>query len=215
MTTDQDKDDAQWLATLAGQKKTSVDPVVQAQAEALRHALQVQSQRMDTRVPLADDAHYQQLLFRLRREGVVDKTNPLAYVVTWGQTQGQVAVRAMASHSTLVWVIAACVVLVIGVALQSNQVSQGSVGPDRRLILRSQGTVLIVPDPQARASELLTGLRAVGAEPAVLLDDQGQVRLQFLANAAAFDYLSAQRIEPQIVDGWVTLTLVLPQQKTD
>ncbi len=215
MTTDQDKDDAQWLATLAGQKNTGADPVVQAQAEALRHALQAQSQRVDTRVPLADDAHYEQLLFRLRREGLTGNTNPVVRVTEWGRHQGQMAARAMANHSALAWGVAACAVLVVGVALHLTRMPQGSDGPDMRLILRGQGTVLIVADPSARAAELVVGLKAAGVEPAVVVGEDGRVQLKFAASAAALDYLMTQRIEPQPVEGVVTLTLTAAPKKAD
>jgi hypothetical protein len=215
MTPDQDKDDAQWLATLAGQKNTGADPVVQAQAEALRHALQAQSQRVDTRVPLADDAQYEQLLFRLRREGLTGHTNPVVRVVEWGRHQGQMAARAMVNHSALAWGVAACAVLVVGVALHLTRMPQGSDGPDMRQILRGQGTVLIVADPSARAAELVVGLKAAGEEPAIVVGEDGRVQLKFAASAAALDYLMTQRIEPQPVEGVVTLTLTAAPKKAD
>lgn len=66
-----------------------------------------------------------------------------------------------------------------------------------------------------RATELIAGLKAAGTEPTVKFDELRQVQLKFLSNAAALDYLNSQRIEPQPVDGWVTLTVVLPQKKSD
>lgn len=215
MTQAQDKDDAAWLATLAGQENTAADASTRAQAEALRTALLAQSQRMDSRVPLADDAQYQQLLFRLRREGLTGHSSPLTQVVAWGRAQGQMAARTMASHNRWAWGLAACAVLVVGMALQWSRVPQGSDGPDMRQILRGQGTVLIVSDPNARATELVAGLKAAGVEPAVVPGQNGQIQLKFLASDAALAYLSTQRIEPQPVEGWVTLTLVQPQKKPD
>lgn len=215
MTQAQDKDDAAWLATLAGQENTAADASTRAQAEALRTALLAQSQRMDSRVPLADDAQYQQLLFRLRREGLTGHSSPLNQVVAWGRAQGKMAARTMASPNIWAWGLAACAVLVVGVALQWSRVPHGSDGPDMRQILRGQGTVLIVSDPKARASELVTGLKAAGVEPAVVPGQNGQIQLKFLASDPALAYLSTQRIEPQPVEGWVTLTLELPQKKPD
>jgi hypothetical protein len=215
MTQAQDNDDAAWLATLAGQENTAADASTRAQAEALRTALQAQSQRMDSRVPLADDAQYQQLLFRLRGERLAGNASPLTHVMEWGRARGQMAARAMASHNTLAWGLAAFAVLVVGVALQLNRVPQGSDGPDMRLILRGQGTVLIVQDTQARAAELVAGLKAAGVEPTLQSDKLGSFQLKFLATDAALDYLNTQRIEAQPVDGWVTLTLMQPQKKSD
>lgn len=215
MTQAQDNDDAAWLATLAGQENTAADAATRAQAAALRTALLAQSQRMDSRVSLADEAQYQKLLFRLRREGLTGHASPLNQVVAWGRAQGQMAARTMASHNRWAWGLAACAVLVVGVALQLNRVPHGSDGPDMRLILRGQGTVLIVSDPNARATELVAGLKAAGVEPAVVPGQNGQIQLEFLASDAALEFLSTQRIEPQPVEGWVTLTLMLPQKKSD
>lgn len=84
-----------------------------------------------------------------------------------------------------------------------------------RLILRGQGTVLIVQDTQARAAELVVGLKAAGVEPTLQSDKLGSFQLKFLATDAALEYLNTQRIEAQPVDGWVTLTLMQPQKKSD
>lgn len=217
MTQAQDKDDAEWLAALAGQENTAADASTRAQAEALRTALLAQSQRMDSRVPLADEAQYQQLLFRLRREGLTGHSSPLNQVVAFSRsrTQDQIPARTKASHNLWAWGLAACAALVVGVALQWSRAPQGSDGPDMRLILRGQGTVLIVSDPNARATELVAGLKAAGVEPAVVPGQNEQIQLKFLASDAALAYLSTQRIEPQPVEGWVTLTLVQPQKKPD
>ncbi len=215
MTQAQDNDDAAWLATLAGQSSSGLPPAERAQAEALRAALQAQSQRMDAHVPPADEAQYQQLLFRLRREGLTGKTGAMTPVIAWGRSKGQMAARAMASHSTLTWGLAAFAVLMVAVALQLNRAPQGSDGPDMRLILRGQSTVLIVPDPQARAAELVAGLKASGADPAVVVGQDGQIQLKFQASDAVLEFLNTQRIEPQAVEGWVVLTLQTPQKKQD
>jgi hypothetical protein len=217
MTQAQDKDDASWLATLAGQENTAADASTRAQAEALRTALLAQSQRMDSRVPLADEAQYQQLLFRLRREGLTGHSSPLKQVVAFSRsrTQDQIPVRTKASHNLLAWGLAACAVLVVGVALHLTRMPQGSDGPDMRQILRGQGTVLIVADPSARAAVLVVGLKAAGAEPAIVVGEDGRVQLKFAARAAALDYLMTQRIEPQPVEGVVTLTLTAAPKKAD
>jgi hypothetical protein len=218
MTQAQDKDDAAWLNTLAGQETMGADAPTRAQAEALRTALRAQSQRMDSRVPLADDTQFQQLLFRLRREGLTGHSTPLNQVVAFSRsrTQDQSPARTKASHNLWAWGLAACAVLVVGVALQLNHVPYGSDGPaDMRQILRGQGTVLIVSDPQARAAQLNAELKSLGTEVTTTAHADEKIELRFLANDAALMYLNGQRIEPQAVDGWITLTLVPPYKKPD
>jgi hypothetical protein len=215
MTQAQDHDDAQWLAALAGQNDADADPSTQRQGAALRRALQEQSQRMDRAVPLADDTQYQQLLFRLKREGLSGRRNALGDVIEWGRVKGQRAAQAITSSNHLAWGLAACVLVLAGVALQMGQMQQGSNGADMRHILRGQGTVLIVADPATRAAELIAGIKAAGIEPVLTSDAEGRVQLRFQANEAVLDYLNTQRIEPAAVDGVVTLTLVAPQQKSN
>lgn len=231
MTTEQEKDDAQWLDALAGQAAPGTDPVTHQQADALRRALQAQSTRKDRFVPEADDAHYQQLLFRLRQEGLSGPRSAWEKIeekgrdqervafsrkdekVSFSRKQEKAAARTMTSNRSWVWGIAATV-LVVGVAWVQLS-PQGSGEADMRQILRGQGTVLIVTDPAARAAELVAGLKAVGVEPAQVAAADGPVQLKFAASAAALDYLNTQRIEPQAVEGVVTLTLTKPQKKPE
>ena len=66
-----DAPSAQWLDALAGQPDPQADSQLNLQALALRKALQQRSQRLQQTVPPADPALYHQVLFRLRREGLL------------------------------------------------------------------------------------------------------------------------------------------------
>jgi len=216
MTQAQDNEDAQWLAALAGQPDATADIVTNMQADALRRALQAQSARLESAVPAADDAQYQQLLFRLRREGLAGNNGAWANVVQWGRTKGQAASRAMASHNTLSWGVAATAVLVVGVAVQMSLLHQGQDDPHGPDTLRGgQGTVLIVPNPTVRAAELLAGLKAAGAEPALTQGSDGGVQLRVKSSGPVLEYLDSQRLDTvkPDKDGIITLTLTLPQKK--
>lgn len=212
MTDAPDKNDDQWLSALAGKPDLTSDKVTNTQADALHRALQAQSQRMDKFVPAADDPQYQQLLFRLRKEGLTGKPNSWSSVVEWGRAKGQLAARAMTAHNSLAWAIAATTVLVIGVALQMNSLHQGQDASRMHEVFRSgQGTVLIVTNPKSRANELQSGLNATGTETVIVSGPDGQLQLKFKPNSANLEYLSTQRIDPIEVDGFVILTLKKPQ----
>lgn len=210
MTQAQDKDDAQWLAALAGQPDATNDTGANMQADALRRALQAQSSRMNNFVPLADDAQYQQLLFRLRREGLNGRGGAWTNAVQWGRITGQMAARVIAEHNTIAWIIAVTAVLVIAIAFQITQSQQGQGSNQVRDSLRSQGTVLAVSNPTVRAAELAAGLKATGTEPTIVTGPEGRVQMRFKSSTASLDYLSTQRIEPMVFDGYVTLTLTEP-----
>ena len=73
MTQPPESGDSSWLDTLAGKPADAADPKEVQQASALRAALKARSNALNQQVPAADSAQYQQLLFRLRREGLGSK----------------------------------------------------------------------------------------------------------------------------------------------
>jgi hypothetical protein len=206
MTTENNREDAQWLDSLAGRPDPTADPITNAQASALRIALQKRKAKLDATVPQIDESQYQQLLFRLRQEGLTGKQNSWIGVMQWGRAKGQLAARVMTSHNTIAWAIAATAVLVIGVTLQMNFLQQGQDASRMHDAFRSGGTVLIVSNPKARAEELQAGLKSAGTETTVITGPDGQFQLKFKSSAATLEYLNTQRIEPSEVEGYIVLT---------
>ena len=186
MTQVTDKEDDQWLNALAGRPDPATDSVVNQQAEALRRVLQAQRAKLEDSVPQADDTQYQQLLFRLKREGLLKANRP------W--------------HNPMLWGLAATLVLGVGVVLQMGGIYPGQDDADT---LRGGGkaTVLVVDNPEVRLVELLSGLKAAGVEPVVKRETGGLILLTAKSSDRVLDYLREQRIEPMVVDGMVTLSL--------
>lgn len=75
MTQPSDSEDSQWLDALAGKPDPTASPGINHQAAALRKALQERSRAMEQRVPQADSAQYEQILLRLKREGLISPTD--------------------------------------------------------------------------------------------------------------------------------------------
>lgn len=183
----EDPADSHWLAALAGQPDPLADAAANRQALALRQALQARSARLAQDTPRADAALFQQLQFRLRREGLL----------------GSLAGRSQWP----VWGLAAS--LLVGLVWLTQVDGLFKRDDDGNATLRGggQATVLLVADPEARLAELLAGLRAAGAQPQVDRQGAGRIRLQVIASPAVLDYLGTQRIAPALVDGQVLLML--------
>ena len=210
MTTENDREDAQWLNSLAGRPDPTADPITNAQGSALRNALQKRKAKLDAMVPHIDDSQYQQLLFRLRQEGLTGQQNSWIGVMHWGRDKGQLAAKVITSHNTIAWLIVATAVLVIGVTLQMNLLQQSQDASRMHDVFRSGGTVLIESNPKARAEELQLGLKATGTNTHIIAGPDGQFQLRFISSAAALEYLNNQRIEPTEVEGFLTLTITAP-----
>jgi len=190
--TPEEASDAPWHAALAGRPDPQADPVVNAQALALRAALRRHEARLEARVPAADEALLQQLQFRLRREGLTGRNPAAAFVTRWP-----------------VWGLAATVML--GVAVYMGVTTQHTPPEAATDVLRG-GAVsaleLRVADPQARLASLQAALQAAGAAPRVSPLPDGRIRLEVAATPAVLDELARQRLEPLVVGGQVTLLLV-------
>ena len=185
MTQAPDKEDEQWLNALAGQSDPNADPQVNRQAEALRRALQARSGMLAAKVPTADAAQYQKLMFRLRREGLASSQN------RW--------------RDPMLWGLAATVVLVVGVVFQAGFLHQDQ--DDANTLRGGQSTVLIVAEPEVRLAELLAGLRAAGEEPSIKREANSRIMLTVKGTEKVLEYLATQRIEPTLDHGKLTIEL--------
>jgi hypothetical protein len=183
----EDPADSHWLAALAGQPDPLANAAANRQALALRQALQARSARLAQDTPRADAALFEQLQFRLRREGLL------------GSSAGR--------PQWPVWGLAAS--LLVGLVWLTQVDGLFKRDDDGNATLRGggQATLLLVADPEARLAELLAGLRAAGAQPQVDRQAAGRIRLQVMASPAVLDYLDTQRIAPALVEGQVLLTL--------
>ena len=186
MTQPPESDDTAWFDALADKPAGTADPKGNQQASALRAALLKRSEALDSNVPEADAAQYQQLQFRLRREGLAQQ-RPI-----W--------------QSTRIWAMAASVVVGIALVVQMSGLLPER---DEGMVMRGggQATVLVVNDPEARLAELQQGLRMAKAEPKVERLGGGKIQLTLKATTEALDYLATQRIEPAVKEGRIMLLL--------
>ena len=232
MTQAPDKEDEQWLSALAGQPDPGADPKLNLQAEALRRVLMAKKELLETQVPVADAARYQQLLFRLRREnlpdspehGLVSQEDSLACASPWRgrkrlQSEDDYEDRQVKfpadgeSLKTLkpiwrnptLWGLAATVVLVVGVVFQAGFLHQDQ--DDAHTLRGGQSTVLIVAEPEVRLAELVAGLRTAGEEPTVKREADGRIVLTVKGTEKVLEYLATQRIEPTLDHGKLTIEL--------
>lgn len=176
MTTPQDREDEQWLDALAGRPDPSAEPGLNQQAPAVRRALAAQKAEIARQTPKADEVLYQQLLFRMRREGL------LGAPAMWRQPRA--------------WAVAASVVFALGIVIRIGMFT--SPTDDDFQITRggASAIVQVVADPDARLAELLAGLRAAGVQPEVRRDEAGRIRIAAPRTEAVVDFLNEQRVTP-------------------
>jgi hypothetical protein len=208
MTQATDKEDEEWLNALAGRPALGTDPQVNQQAEVLRRALKARSEMLETQVPKADAAQYQQLLFRLRKEGLTHTQTDERKPVGWRLAAKRAATTLIAAEwqNSMLWGVAATLVLGVGIVIQMGVLHHDQ---DDANTLRGggQSTLLIVTEPEVRLAELLAGLKAAGEEPTVKREADGRIVLTVKGTEKVLEYLSTQRIEPTLAQGKLTIEL--------
>lgn len=185
MTSSTEKEDEQWLNALAGQPDPDANRKVNLQASSLRRALIAQKKLIDAEVPIADAIQYERLLFRMRKEGLTGTSRLWTKPLLWGMV--------------------ATVVLGVSVV-----VKMGGLYPDpsdKDILMGGSSTVLIVEQPEVRLAELMAGIRSAGEEPTIKRESEGKISLTVKATEKVLDFLYAQRIEPMVHQGTVTIEL--------
>lgn len=206
-----EKDDDQWLDALAGRTDPTADPKLNIQAESLRRALKARAEKLESQVPYADEAQYQQLLFRLRREKLLTTNGGWRESAAWLKVAKIMAVPSDVAigRNPAVWGMAA--VLVLGVALVIQSAGNRHKQEEVDVLKGGQNTVLLVAEPEKRLSEILIGIRAAGEEPVVTRTSDGSIVLKVNGSVKVLDYFSTQRIEPMVIEGKVTIVITRPK----
>ncbi len=195
-----DDDDA-WLEVLAGRSVTDMDQASRKQAERVRAALIRRRARHATSAPSLDDASFERLLFRMKREGV---------------DSGAASQRVR--KPSFVWGIAASVVLGLAVVFQVADPSADwelwdgmtKRGPEVMRSAPEKATIRLVDDVSASRDELVRLLKQTGSEPKVtVVKATGEVVIQVVAAQPVLDALAGDplRIYPEIQDGQITVVL--------
>ena len=221
MNDQSNKHDEQWLEALAGRPDAQADKDLNREAGALRRALEVNRQLLEAEVPAVDEAHLQQLMFRLRREGLTGQEIASTVKTRWQTALSRSVAFSRSdqlvessprplgqSNTRRLWqpiALAASVVLVIGFLVQ-----QQLAGVREDALAKYRGPEVITishAQPEARLIELQTGLRLAGEVAIVEHLKDGQIGLKVNASQAVFDFLATQRIEPTPKNGWIYLKI--------
>lgn len=204
MTTENHKEDEQWLAALAGSPDADASPKLNAQANILRQALQRNKKKIDETIPAPNDAEFQRLRQRLQQDGLIEETTihrkesrPISAVLSWLWSTPQVLG------------FAAALVMGIGIGFVMQEPHEAMQTEEGLLTVRGndQATILIVDDPLARAIELRDGLIMAGGKPELRIEGKHIVIFVKQTNAV-IDYFMAQRIQaPKVKDGVISIVI--------
>lgn len=209
MSEDISKEDQDWLDTLAGKQPQNVDPLIAAEALAVRKALASRRDEIEANTARVGNIGLDEIRARLQREGLlVPSAKAELKQNVWDRIKNLVGFGS--AQRFPIWGLAATLALAILLTMQMPRHE-----PDEATVFRGDpnATTLIVENPEARANEIIAGIKAISPNAVQMtrLSD-GRIQLLITDTQSIQDYLLAQRIEAIAADGTIKIHVV-PKKK--
>jgi len=202
------KEDQEWLDTLAGKVNAEHETASQIEAGAVRRVLIARRASIEKDALNFDPQKLEPIKRKLLKEGFLkDKSfmssNPLVSFV-----QGLTSINSGTAVVQKIVVIA--VILFVGFALRVTY-----FGPknDGNMLLRGDANVTYIIEEkfEEKLSELVSGLTAIKAEFTQEKESYGKTLLKIKSSDPVLTYLSEKRIEPKVVDGYISIIVTPPK----
>lgn len=209
MSEDISKEDQDWLDTLAGKQPQNVDPLVAAEALAVRKALASRRDEIEANAAQVGNIGLDEIRARLQREGLlVPSAKDGREHSVWERIKNFVGFGS--AQRFPMWGLAATLALAILLTMQMPRHD-----PDEVTVFRGDPnvTTLIVENPEVRANEIVAGIKAISPNAVEMtrLSDGG-IQLLISDSQPVQDYLLEQRIEAIAADGTIKI-YVVPKKK--
>lgn len=209
MSEDISKEDQDWLDTLAGKQPQNVDPLVVAEALAVRKALASRRDEIEANATRVGNVGLDEIRARLQREGLlVPSAKAEREHSVWEHIKNLVGFGS--AQRFPIWGLAATLALAILLTMQMPRHE-----PDEATVFRgdSNATTLIVENPDVRAKEIIADIKAISSNAVQMtrLSD-GRIQLLITDTPSIQDYLLAERIEAIAADGTIKI-YVVPKNK--
>lgn len=204
-------EDQKWLDALAGHRVDELDPIHKAQADSVRTALTSRREAIDADAATIDTGSFEQLRERLIAEGLLSVTDRDGPMIGWEKALAWLGLgpAANSTGSALIvtrWMILAFALISV-LMLTRLVVSSTNHGTPVDVLRGGSATVLIVPNPQLRSTDLQAGFRDAKAAFVVTVLQDGRIQIDVKSNSAALEYLESQRISPVVNDGTFRLLI--------
>jgi hypothetical protein len=200
------KDDQDWLETLAEKLPEDIDPLISAQALAVRKALADRRHAIETDASRVGTIGLNEVRVRLQREGLMDSPKKISPTTDWRERVMEfigMGPTANGMKAVPAWGIAATLVLAILVGYEQQEASTGF---DPEVVRGSNVTTLVVENPEEQSNKILEEIKLLNPDGIeVKRFNDGSVHLKITESQAVIDYLSTLRIEPIAVGGFINI----------
>jgi hypothetical protein len=201
-------EDQEWLDALSGKVNGGPQTASQIEAGAVRRVLTARRESIEKDALNFDPQKLEPIKLKLLKEGFLqDKSfrssNSLVVLV-----QGLISINSGTAVVKKIGIIAA--ILFVGFALRVTY-----FGPknDDAMLFRGDANVTYIIDEkfERKLNELVAGLTTIQAEFTQEKESYGKTLLKIKSSDAVLAYLAEKRIEPKVVNGYISIVLTPPK----
>lgn len=203
------KEDQDWLDRLAGKSPEGIDSLSLAQAAAVRNAIISRRDAIEAEAVSVGDIGLNKIRARLQREGLMNAAEKSQQKNSWWKRLMSIlnfGSREGSFSAGPIWGLAASLTLAVLVMIKTLDAPL----PNPADVYRGNATatVLIVDNPLQKKNKLLNDLKPLTESIEVAPLANGGFELRVRDSEKVQVYLYAQRIEPTVVDGYITINVV-------
>jgi len=202
------KEDQEWLDTLAGKVNAGHETASQIEAGAVRRMLIARRVSIEKDALNFDPQKLEPIKRKLLKEGFLQDKSVMSSNPFVSFVQGLTSINSGTAVVQKIVVIA--VILFVGFALRVTY-----FGPknDGAMLLRGDANVTYIIEEkfEEKLSELVSGLTAIKAEFTQEKESYGKTLLKIKSSDPVLTYLSEKRIEPKVVDGYISIIVTPPK----
>ncbi len=204
-------EDQEWFDALAGKVNNGPQTASQIEADSVRRALTARRNSIEKDALNFNPQKLEPIKVKLRKEGFLQdnsarSSNPLVSFI-----QGITSINSGTAVVQKIGVIA--VILFVGLALRVTY-----FGPknDDAMLLRGDANVTYIIDTNVenKVNELVTGLKDIKAEFTQEQESYGKIAIKIRSSDAVLAYLSEKRIDPKVIDGYISIVVTPPNLKS-
>lgn len=205
------KEDQEWFDALAGKANYVPKTGSQIEADAVRRALTARRDSIEKDALNFEPQKLEAIKTKLRKEGFLQDTSAKSSNPFVSFIQGITSINSGTAVIQKIGVIAA--ILFVGLALRVTY-----FGPknDDAMLLRGDANVTYIIDANVenKVNELVTGLKDIKAEFTQKQESYGKVTIEIRSSDAVLAYLNEKRIDPKVIDGYITIVVTPPNLKS-
>lgn len=201
-------DEKEWLDALAGRVNGSNLSPTQIEALAVRRALTAYRAEIEEEVKNFNSKEFEKFKAKLIKQGLIKSESKTFWSSMLEMLPG-VASSSGGGVGVAQKVGVVALVLVIGLALK---VSYFGPKNDDAMLLRGDANVTYIIDANvdSKVNELVTGLKDIKADFTQEQENYGKVVIKIMSSDEVLTYLSLKRIEPKVIDGYITIVVTPP-----